>query len=153
MIFYFYFIQKLFFSVFLKKKNLCLYAYWPWYNKTTAPMWRYYMYFIGFFLCYFYNVSWLYFSKYGLFSTFIFFFVFYKHYLHNLRPRVYGLWHKYMRAYYYRKLKSYDEIWEIRATALPQQYYDYYAYIWKYWHEMEERILLILSLRIIILGL
>ncbi len=47
----------------------------------------------------------------------------------------------------------YWDIWETQATTLSEQYYTYYIYIWEHWHEMEERLIWIASIRAVFLGI
>ena len=48
---------------------------------------------------------------------------------------------------------TYYDIWETQMNENTESYKAYYSYIWVHWHEMEERILLFLSIRNLLLGI
>lgn len=47
----------------------------------------------------------------------------------------------------------YHDIWETQINKITENYYIYYVYIWQNWHEMEERIIFITSLRSYFTGI
>ena len=77
----------------------------------------------------------------------------YNYGMDTFMPKITQFRYKYTRAINLSLLIPYEDVWETRATSLPHQYYSYYAYIWRNWHEMEERILILLSIRCIIMGI
>ena len=125
----------------------------PIYIEDIQNMWVTYHVIVGLLGFYCYHMLWLYFTKY---SWGIFLIITYILYEIGYELFYYGITRfrqKYTRAVNLSLRIPYEDIWETRATALTQQYYDYYTYIWRNWHEMEERILLILTLRCIIIGI
>ena len=51
------------------------------------------------------------------------------------------------------ELIPYIDIWNVQHAQIDPQYAAYYNYIWLDWHELEQRIFFILSLRFILVGL
>lgn len=47
----------------------------------------------------------------------------------------------------------YYDIWEVEMNNITNQYYKYYIYMWYSWHELELRVIWLISLRIIIIGI
>lgn len=125
----------------------------PIYIEDIQNTWCAYNIFIGLTGAYCFHMSWLYFSQYSLIFFLFMMYAAYQYGMEWFVPKLMQFRYKYTRAMNYSLLIPYDDVWETRATALSQQYYDYYTYIWRNWHEMEERILIILSLRCIIFGI
>ena len=50
------------------------------------------------------------------------------------------------------ELGSYYDVWEIQIAWIHGQYLYYYKYIWKSWHELEIRVVWLLSMRIGFIG-
>ena len=56
-------------------------------------------------------------------------------------------------SFYGRWLQlPYYDVWETQHRYIIPAYAEYYTYVWTSWHELEQRVLLILSFRCLLLG-